>query len=299
MNSTSLSIAAGRDANGNPITADAATIELYDRAIDRLLRFDPEAVDIATDLAGEDSPVPMAHAADRLPAPDEHRRRRRRDGADMPRRRPRRRNRQRPRAGPRRGDRRMGRRATGRRGAPPRRPARALADRPAGAAARPPARLLPRRRRRTCATVRCARCASSTRRIRTRRSCAAWPRSASRRRATTAQALDAGLAAVDANPDDVWAIHAVVHTYEMQGTVDEGIALPRGPTRRAGRRGNLFTVHNWWHLALYHLEAGRPERALAIYDAEVHHAGVARRADRDARRQRAAVAAAARRRRHR
>ena len=36
--------------------------------------------------------------------------------------------------------------------------------------------------------------------------------------------------------------------------------------------GNLFTVHNWWHLALYELEAGRPERALAIYDAEVHHA---------------------------
>ena len=63
--------------------------------------------------------------------------------------------------------------------------------------------------------------------------------------------------------------------------------------------GNLFTVHNWWHLALYQLEAGRPERALAIYDAEIHHAGSARRADRDARRQRAAVAAAARRRRHR
>jgi hypothetical protein len=30
-------------------------------------------------------------------------------------------------------------------------------------------------------------------------------------------------------------------------------------------------VHNWWHLALYELEVGRPERALAIYDAEIHH----------------------------
>ena len=86
------------------------------------------------------------------------------------------------------------------------------------------------------------------------------------------QALDAGLAAVEANPDDVWAIHAVVHTYEMQGRVDEGIGFLRSDRTR-WESGNLFTVHNWWHLALYELEAGRPERALAIYDAEIHHAG--------------------------
>ena len=84
------------------------------------------------------------------------------------------------------------------------------------------------------------------------------------------QALDAGLAAVGANPDDVWAIHAVVHTYEMQGRVDEGIGFLRSDATR-WEAGNLFTVHNWWHLALYELEAGRPERALAIYDAEIHH----------------------------
>lgn len=86
------------------------------------------------------------------------------------------------------------------------------------------------------------------------------------------EALAAGLAAVDANPDDVWAIHAVVHTYEMQGRVDEGIGFLRSD-RTTWESGNLFTVHNWWHLALYELEAGRPERSLAIYDAEVHHAG--------------------------
>jgi tetratricopeptide (TPR) repeat protein len=86
------------------------------------------------------------------------------------------------------------------------------------------------------------------------------------------EALTAGLAAVDANPDDVWAIHAVVHTYEMQGRVDEGIEFLRSDRTR-WESDNLFTVHNWWHLALYELEAGRPERALAIYDAEVHHAG--------------------------
>jgi tetratricopeptide (TPR) repeat protein len=86
-----------------------------------------------------------------------------------------------------------------------------------------------------------------------------------------AQALDAGLAAVAANPDDVWAIHAVVHTYEMQGRVDEGIRFLEGDGTR-WESGNLFTVHNWWHQALFHLEAGRPERSLSIYDAEIHHA---------------------------
>jgi len=88
------------------------------------------------------------------------------------------------------------------------------------------------------------------------------------------QALDTGLAAVDTNPDDVWGIHAVVHTYEMQGRIDDGIGFLTGDSTR-WESGNLFTVHNWWHLALYYLEAGRPERSLEIYDAELHHLGSA------------------------
>ncbi|MEP7112517.1 MAG: tetratricopeptide repeat protein, partial [Ilumatobacteraceae bacterium] len=84
------------------------------------------------------------------------------------------------------------------------------------------------------------------------------------------QALDAGLAAVDTNPDDVWGVHAVVHTYEMQGRVAEGIRFLTSDGTR-WESGNLFTVHNWWHLALYHLEAGQTERSLAIYDTELHH----------------------------
>jgi tetratricopeptide (TPR) repeat protein len=82
---------------------------------------------------------------------------------------------------------------------------------------------------------------------------------------------ETGLAALDTNPDDVWAVHAVVHTYEMRGEVDNGIRFLRG--READwATGNLFTVHNWWHLALYLLEAGRPADALAIYDAHIHNA---------------------------
>ena len=79
-----------------------------------------------------------------------------------------------------------------------------------------------------------------------------------------------GLAALDRNHDDVWATHAVTHVYEMQGRIDEGIRFLR--TRQADwGDGNLFAVHNWWHLALYLLEAGDTAESLAIYDRHIHN----------------------------
>jgi hypothetical protein len=83
-------------------------------------------------------------------------------------------------------------------------------------------------------------------------------------------AEEAGMTALAANPDDVWAVHAVVHSYEMRGMVDTGIRFLHQREGDWGS-GNLFTVHNWWHLALYCLEAGDPGAALAIYDRHVHH----------------------------
>lgn len=83
-------------------------------------------------------------------------------------------------------------------------------------------------------------------------------------------AEDAGLAALAVNPDDVWAIHAVTHTYEMRGRVATGVEFLTGREQDwAG--GNLFTVHNWWHLALFRLELGDSSAALSIYDREVHN----------------------------
>jgi len=86
-----------------------------------------------------------------------------------------------------------------------------------------------------------------------------------------AEAEDAGLAALAVNPDDVWAVHAVTHAHEMRGRVAEGIGFLRDREIDWGT-GNLFTVHNWWHLALFHLEAGDLEAVLRIYDDQVHNA---------------------------
>lgn len=84
-------------------------------------------------------------------------------------------------------------------------------------------------------------------------------------------AAEAGLQALDTNPDDVWALHAVVHTYEMRGRHTDGLAF-MDARRDDWTAENFFVVHNAWHEALFRLEADDVAGALAIYDGVVHTA---------------------------
>jgi tetratricopeptide (TPR) repeat protein len=78
----------------------------------------------------------------------------------------------------------------------------------------------------------------------------------------------AGRRAVELNPQDGWAWHAVAHVMEMQDRVDEGIAW-LGQGAETWSDGSFFAVHNWWHLALYHLERDEDERVLELFDGPI------------------------------
>jgi tetratricopeptide (TPR) repeat protein len=71
--------------------------------------------------------------------------------------------------------------------------------------------------------------------------------------------------ALELEPQDLRAHHAVAHVMEMQGRFEEGVRW-MGERSRWWSGAGPASTHLWWHLALYHVELGKPEHALAIYD---------------------------------
>jgi len=78
-----------------------------------------------------------------------------------------------------------------------------------------------------------------------------------------------GLKALESDPDDCWAHHAVTHVLEMQGRAAEGRDFMRKRRAHWAQPENFLKVHNWWHLALCHLELGEADAALSLYDEQV------------------------------
>jgi tetratricopeptide (TPR) repeat protein len=77
-----------------------------------------------------------------------------------------------------------------------------------------------------------------------------------------------GREAVEIDPRDGWAVHAVAHVNEMRGDLDAGVPWLADNARHWAPESG-FAYHNWWHLALLHLDRGDIAQVLKLFDEQV------------------------------
>ncbi len=87
-----------------------------------------------------------------------------------------------------------------------------------------------------------------------------------------AAAEAAGRRSVELESRDSWGWHAVAHVHEMRNRPHDGIAW-LAPTCERWATGSFLGCHNWWHLALFHLELDAHVEVLRLYDAAIGGTG--------------------------
>ncbi len=80
-----------------------------------------------------------------------------------------------------------------------------------------------------------------------------------------------GREAVQREPLDCWAHHAVAHVMEMQGRSQDGIGWMQAREPHWSGDDNFFKVHNWWHKALYHLDLDQRDEVMSLYDDQIRN----------------------------
>jgi hypothetical protein len=84
-----------------------------------------------------------------------------------------------------------------------------------------------------------------------------------------ARAEDESRAAAELEPLSFWPHHTVAHVMEMTGRPEDGLGwmAVREPLWSTPQHPNQ--VHIWWHKALFHVELGQYDAALALYDGPI------------------------------
>jgi len=70
-------------------------------------------------------------------------------------------------------------------------------------------------------------------------------------------------------PSEAWAQHALAHVFETTGRLEEGVSMLEAAAPGWATRSIFMSEHNYWHLALFHLDRDDPAKALAIWDAHL------------------------------
>ena len=88
------------------------------------------------------------------------------------------------------------------------------------------------------------------------------------------EAEELGRMALDLDPDDLWARHALAHVYESTDDTAAALELLARSVDVWGSQ-ELLATHIWWHLALRLLASGDESGALAVFDERQPHASTA------------------------
>ncbi|MFL6716799.1 MAG: tetratricopeptide repeat protein [Burkholderiaceae bacterium] len=83
-----------------------------------------------------------------------------------------------------------------------------------------------------------------------------------------ALAEQTALNALAMNPSDARAHHVMAHVFEMTGRANAGVRWMETHIDRWDT-DTIVATHCWWHLALFHLEQGRADRVLQLYDQRI------------------------------
>jgi hypothetical protein len=83
-----------------------------------------------------------------------------------------------------------------------------------------------------------------------------------------ARAERVGRRAVELEQRDGWGWHAVAHVLEMQNRRSDGVDW-LGANSATWSDESFFAIHNWWHLALFHLGLEQIDEVLALVDQRV------------------------------
>jgi tetratricopeptide (TPR) repeat protein len=84
-----------------------------------------------------------------------------------------------------------------------------------------------------------------------------------------AEAERAARTALERQPQDLWALHALAHVLEMQGRKQEGVSLLEESGKFLNEY-NLFRGHLWWHLAIFKFSARAFDEVLDLLDREIY-----------------------------
>jgi tetratricopeptide (TPR) repeat protein len=84
-----------------------------------------------------------------------------------------------------------------------------------------------------------------------------------------ARAEDESREAAELEPLSFWPHHTVAHVMEMTGRPEDGLGWMAAREALWSTPTHTNQAHIWWHRALFHIELGQYEAALALYDGPV------------------------------